>query len=136
MNCKRDGDPNSPRGLAFLQALRTVPAHEFTDWSGPLAESGQTPPGTAGETSVLASEKEYRYLKAIADHPMQPSSAYSKLAGIRAASAGPLRDGLIRRGYIRSHLLDGSRRGRSTLLLEALPAGKDALHQYETQRSK
>ena len=75
--------------------LSTVYASEFDNWGAiPAIHSG---PKAQAEGSLFDSDQEYRFCKAVADHPMQPSSTYPKLAGIAAKSAKRIREKLIAR---------------------------------------
>ncbi len=113
--------------------LPTVRATEFDNW-GAIPE---IPSGTKPQTgdSLFENDQEYRFCKAVVEHPMQPSSAYTKLAGIAAKSAKRIREKLIAKQFIQEHSLDTGRRGRSSILLESLAAGKAAVREYEECQS-
>ena len=117
-------------GLESLRALPVVPAGEFADWD---KEETKTPPHTSQEKpSSFSSDREYRFCRAVVSNPMQSSSTYPKLAGISPKSARAIRQQLVTKGLIREHRLDPGRRGRSTILLEPLPAGQEAVNQHKT----
>lgn len=84
---------------------------------------------------LFDSEQEYALCKAIADSPMQPSSVYPRLAGISSKCAKPIREQLVSKAYIRQHPMDSGSRGRTSLLLEALPKGIQALRDYQEDLS-
>ena len=112
-----------------LAELPTVYASEFDKWGREYeATSSQA---FVQKESVFASSQEYQFCKAVADHPMQQSSTYPKLARISPKSAKQVRTQLVLKNYIREHTLDPGGRGRSSLLLEALPAGIEAIGKYE-----
>lgn len=115
--------------IGTLADIKTVSAAEFKTW-------GSVPVTTATvvKPSVFSSEQEYSFCKAVAEHPMQASSRYPKLAGISSKSAASVRQQLIFKGLIREHKLDSGGRGRSSLLLEILPEGIKAITEHqETQ---
>ncbi len=118
----KDAQPDTDLGLT------TIYASEFDNW-------GTTPeihsdPKTQVSDSLFGCDQEYRFCEAVAAHPMQPSSTYPKLAGIAARSAKRIREKLIARQFIREHSFDTGLRGRSSILLEALEAGKAAVGEY------
>lgn len=119
--------------IGALASLRTVPAEEFKDWgkTAPEISSASLTPKPAGG---FASEQEYRFCKAVADHPMQPSSGYAKLAGISSRAAVAIRRRLVAAGHIREHEVQTKARGRSSILLEVLPAGEAAVRAHESGR--
>lgn len=111
--------------------ISTVYASEFRDWSKAPEISSSSVPVAAVKKNLFDSSQEYQFCKAVVENPMQPSSKYPKLAGIRQKSAKPLRDQLIARKYIRQHSLDSGGKGRSAILLESLPEGVEAVRKYE-----
>ncbi len=113
--------------------LSTIYASEFDHWGA----AQQIPSGTKPQTddSLFESRQEYLFCKAVVDHPMQPSSCYPKLAGVAAKSAKRIRENLIAKKFIQEHSLDTGRRGRNSILLEALEAGKSTVGEYEEGKS-
>jgi hypothetical protein len=111
-NVQYDTDP--------LSELPTVYASEFDKWGMENLS-----------ISLFDSYQEFQYCKAVVDQPMQPSSTYHKLAGISSKSAKQIREQLTAKNYIREHTLDSGRRGRSSILLEALTEGIEAVKKYE-----
>ncbi len=110
--------------------LPIIPADEFLGVDNPL----KTPaPTKARETmsAVFEDEREYRFCKKIIEQPLLPSSQYPKLVGIGIQTAVKIRKKLIAQGYIKERAVDSSGRGRSTLLVEATPAGIEAVDMYE-----
>ena len=98
-------------------------------------ESGETGAAVApAASSSFTDEREYRFCKAVEDHPLQPSSRYTKLAGISSKTAVKLRQALVAKGFIREQTVDSGGRGRSTILLEPLEAGRAALAEHESGR--
>ena len=132
MNGSRQPNSTSDLGLEQLAALHTVPASEFADWQSPVAQAGLCP---KPQVLAFASDQEYRLCKAIDQNPLQPSSTYPKLAGVSSKMAGSIRRKLVACGYIREHIVDSNRRGRSAIVLEILPAGKDAIAAYESGKN-
>jgi hypothetical protein len=125
---------NSTRGfgLESLLALPTVRAEEFLNWGRPktCADEGAARP----VKGPFESDREYRFCRAVIEHPFEPSSSYAKLAGISSKIAGPIRKRLVSVGYLREHAVDSARRGRSAVLLELLPAGVAAVAEFESSR--
>ena len=118
-------------GLESLLALPTIPAEEFADWA---REDQEVQTSTAApESRFFESDRDYRFCKAVVDHPLQPSSSYPKIARISAKTAQPIRRRLVAVEYLREHTVDSGRRGRSTILLEAQQAGIDAVSQHEAR---
>ncbi len=102
-------------------ALPTEAAVEFADWrpgggASPVM-SHNAKPATSG-----LSETEFDYLRAVVEHPGQPSSAYPGLAGIGAKRAQDVRKRLVDLGFLREHRVNTSGRGRAAILLEPLEA--------------
>ena len=118
-------------GLSALLALPTVAALEFADWGRPAPATKES--GSNDEPMPFENQREYRFCKAVAEHPMRRSSAYPKLARISSKTAVRVRQRLVELGYIREHTVDPPGRGRSTILLEVLQEGIDAIAQYESQ---
>lgn len=107
--------------------IKTVYASEYDTW-------GQTPQiNLPVEDKIFDSEQELEFCKAVASNPMQPSSSYPKIAGISSKNARKIRRQLIAKGFITEHKLDPSGRGRTTILLEILPAGFTAIQKYQEQ---
>lgn len=113
--------------------LKTCYASEYDNWAKtPIMD---TIPPAHTKPALFDSEQEYALCKAIADSPMQPSSIYPKLAGISSKSAKPIREHLVSKAYIRQHQVDSGSRGRTSILLEALPKGIQALRDYQEDLS-
>jgi len=112
--------------ISALSNLEKVYASEFDKWSTEPVEISCDP-----IKRPFDSLQEFSFCKAVVDHPMQPSSTYPKYAGISSKSAKQIREHLILKGYIRQNVVESGGRGRSTLLLEALPEGITAVHQYK-----
>ncbi|MCK4998877.1 MAG: hypothetical protein KAS23_05050 [Anaerohalosphaera sp.] len=123
-NLKRT-DIGCQNNIDNLSGIPTVYASEFEIW-------GQTPEiHLPDENQIFDSEQELGFCKAVAQNPMQPSSTYPKIAGISSKNAKKIREQLVLKGFIKEHKLDSGGRGRSTLLLEILPAGFVAIQKYE-----
>ncbi len=113
------------------QALGEIPLVRAIEFF----ESGETSAAVAAAaSSSFADEREYRFCKAVLDHPLQPSSRYTKLAGVSSKTAVKIRRALAAKGFIREQIVDSSGRGRSTILLEPLEAGRAALAGHESGR--
>ncbi len=95
-------------------------------------ESGETGVAVApAVSSLFADQREYRFCKAVMDHPLQPSSRYPKFAGVSSKTAVKIRRALVAKGFIREQTVDSGGRGRSTILLEPLEACRTALTEHE-----
>lgn len=119
-------------GLESLEALPTIRAAEFADWAS--QDDGLQGSPTPRSISPFSTDQVYRFCQAVVNHPMQPSSAYPKLAGVSPKSAKPVRRELTEKGLIREHIVDSGGRGRNTILLEALPAGIEAVARHNATR--
>jgi hypothetical protein len=74
-------DAEVAESLTTLDCLPTVPASEFADWQPRhMIELSFGP--TEPTSDSRRSEADLRFLRAVVDHPGQPSSTYAKLAGI------------------------------------------------------
>jgi hypothetical protein len=131
VNLKRVAESEVSEDIPSLDS-RVVYASEF-DKGADRVEFG-TPIPTSKTDGVFADQREYRFCKAVVDHPMQKSSTYSRLAGISSKHAKQTREFLIENRYIREHVLESGGRGRSSLLLEALSEGIDAVREYESAK--
>lgn len=123
------GDHHQHSGLESLLALPTVVAEEFRNWG---RDDLPGPPPVAHK-SPFASEREYRFCKAVVEHPLQASSQYAGLAGISPKNAQTIRVRLVSLTFIREQIVNPQRRGPNTLLLEPLAAGVNAVREYEAQ---
>jgi hypothetical protein len=128
INCPRLADLEQ-YDLGDLSSLPTVYASEYDNWGNPSILS--LPEVSEPKEHLFESEQEYHFCKAVVNQPMQASSTYPKLAGISSKTAKKVRDQLVSRIYIREHTLDSGDRGRSSILLEPLPAGVEAVQKYE-----
>ncbi len=148
----------SDLGLRRLDSLPTVFAEEFRNWGGPVelpAEKNNTPkaeesrPGaSAGGQQVheekdnsthrepVLNEKELRFIKAVADSPMRPSSTYAKAARVSHKTARRLRGRLVTMGFLREHFVQASGRGRSSILLEVTTEGTEAINDCASQENQ
>jgi hypothetical protein len=115
--------------IGSLSSLPTVYASEFDDWGNQCVLN--TPNASVSQERLFDSEQEYHFCKAVVNQPMLASSTYPKLAGISSKNAKKVREQLIAKAYIREHALDSGDRGRSSILLEALSAGIQAVQKYE-----
>ncbi len=125
--------PYEPRsiGAEDLMRLPAVVADGFENWTGSTHEP--PPQRSSGCRSGFASEREYRFCKAVVSHPLRPSSAYPRLAGLSPKTAQPIRRRLVSLQFIREQPLDVGSRGRTALLLEPLAAGIAAVTGYEAR---
>ncbi len=85
-------------------------------------------------TSKTADDVEIRLLRTIIEHPMQPSSQYSKLAGISPNTFNNIRPILKDKELISEHKLQANTRGRSTILLGPTEQGKKYLSDYDNNK--
>lgn len=128
MTHNRDTMPDDDLGAKRLASLPAIPAGEFANWE---QDVGRPQSPVAAQRSPFGSVQEYRFCKAVVETPMQPSSAYVKLAKLSCKMAGPIRTRLVAAGYIREHAVQTNIRGRSSILLEALLEGKAAVELHE-----
>lgn len=108
--------------LGSLSNLLVVEAVEFQDWrpqQNPIGPSRQHSP-------ELLTDIERRFLKAVIDHPGQPSGKYAKLARIGPAQAVKARRRLVELGVLREHQVNTGARGRSSIVVEPLSKAHDA----------
>lgn len=129
MNLKRTAG-GQEHDIGTLANIPTVYAPEFNSWGHVPEVSSAT-----AKPSLFGGEQEFQLCKAVADHPMQASSTYPKLAGISSKTAKKIRQQLISKGLIKEHTLDTGGRGRSSILLEVLPAGIEAINEYQGGQS-
>jgi hypothetical protein len=111
--------------------IPTVDASEFHDWGKTSQINSSSAPVTAAKKNLFDSPQEYQFCKAVVDNPMQSSSQYHKLAGIGTKTAKQARVQLAAKNYIRETILDSGKPGRSSILLEPLPEGIEAVRKYE-----
>ena len=115
------------QGINALNSLPTEAAEEFRNWR----PDGWSKAATGGPTPVSTqsplTDAERRYLRAVIDHPGQPSSSYGKLAGVGTHQAGALRKRLVKNEYLREHRVHTGSRGRASIVLEPLAATYAAL---------
>jgi hypothetical protein len=117
---ERVDDLEAAESVRALDALPTVFADEFAHWQPHHVAhlSGTSAP--ANSTPTL-SDAETRFLKAVVEHPGQPSSRYAKLAGIGGRQTIEIRQRLVQLGFLRVHPVATSSRGRQSIILEPLP---------------
>lgn len=123
--------------LGPLESLTTTRAQGFDGWLKQQQDSepaGQPKPVSDGTSLPFDDEREYRLCRQVIDHPLNPSSRYASLTGIKANTAAILRRRLVDKGLIRERTVNSNARGRSSILLEALPAGAEAVARYESRR--
>jgi hypothetical protein len=115
-----DKEYTSP-GLATLLALPVEPATEFQNWGpdGSVIVMDESPTGPVKVNPL--SDAELRLLKAVVEHPGEPSGAYCKLAGLGTHQAIAARKKLTAEGYLREHRMNTSAKGRASIVLEPLP---------------
>lgn len=111
-----------------LQSLVTGPVVPAGGWEQSQGTKQAVKAETVKSGQAQLTEAELRLLRAINEHPLQPSSEYPKLARISPNTFQKLRPALIDRGLVQERKLEsGGRRGRSTLLLEPLDASRELL---------
>jgi len=110
--------------LKSLASLKVEPV-EFTHWSStPTVQINEDAGKTPGNEDQL-SDTELKLLRAIVNYPMRPSSDYVKLARVSPNTLRKLRPVLIKKGFIREHLIDSGNRGRSKRIWEPTQAAKE-----------
>ena len=87
--------------------------------------------GSCNSSSSTPEDVEIRLLRTIAEHPMQPSSQYAKLAGISPNTFRKVRPILKDKGWISEHKLQANARGRSANLLGPTETGKKFMSDYD-----
>lgn len=80
------------------------------------------------------SDIERRYIRAVIDHPAEPSSVITKLAGLGPKRAQEIRQRLVDSGHLRVHAVQTGRTGRSAIVLEALEKARTAVDSNEGAR--
>lgn len=114
-------DKEADDSLRPLEALEIEVAAEFASSSAmPKVNIGSAGRQNHQPSNLTAGE--LKLVRAVVKHPMQASSEYPKLARISPNTFQKTRPSLISRGLIREHKLESGGRGRSTILLEPLPA--------------
>ncbi len=111
-----------------LPELPVIYADEFRNW--PNSKQPVFNQRQEEHDRLFSCKQEYLFCKAVVDNPMKASSEYPKLAGISPNKAKDVREQLIAMNFIREHSLETGAKGRSTILLEAMPAGIQAVAQY------
>jgi len=96
-------------------------------------QTNPQPVNSEGASPPVLSEQELRFLRAVVEHPGEPSSVYSKLASMSTVSAKKIREHLLAAGLIRTHRLQSKARGRSSIIIEPLPAALDLFAQSPGQ---
>ena len=125
MNLKRTAG-GQEHDIGTLADIPTIDAPEFSTWGSVPEVSAVTM-----KSSIFDSEQEFSFCKAIADNPMQASSSYPKLAGISSKTAKKVRQQLVSKGLVKECTLDTGGRGRSSILLEVLPAGIESIKEHQ-----
>jgi hypothetical protein len=141
MTVQHEANTQDDTNLGPLGSLPVVAAHEFDSWLDRECSSRTTAvkhdhPGDAHDTStnnpeLRLDDREYRFCKAVGDNPLMPSSGYAKLAGMSSKTSVAIRPRLVAEGFIRERMVDPAGRGASTILLELLPAGTEAVNEYQ-----
>ena len=111
------------------QAFGNMPLVRAIEFFEPVETGVEVSPAAS---SPFTDQREYQFCKAVVDHPLQSSSRYPKLAGVSSKTAVKLRQVLVAKGFIREQIIDSGGRGRSTILLELLGAGRAALTEHES----
>ncbi len=111
------------------QALGDIPLVRAIEFFESVETEVEVSPAAS---SPFTDQREYQFCKAVVDHPLQPSSRYPKLAGVSSKAAVKLRRALVAKGFIRERIIDSGGRGRSTILLDPLGAGRVALTEHES----
>jgi len=117
---------NTNPGLATLLALPVEPATEFHNWrpDGSVIAVDEPAAQRPIERPSVCSlgDAELRFLHCVVEHPGEPSSAYARLSGLGTHQAIAARKKLIAENCLREHRVNTSAKGRSSIVLEPLPA--------------
>lgn len=105
--------------LDGLESLPVEPAIGFENWS-PNGSGGSVTPTAEFTTNSTVSDAHISYLRAVAEHPGRPSSAFTKIVGISPKRAQAIRKQLIDDGFLREHAVATGARGRTAIVLEPL----------------
>ncbi|MFC1675946.1 hypothetical protein ACFL3G_02650 [Planctomycetota bacterium] len=122
-------DQEADDSLKPLESLTVIPATEFSNWSG--VENIELKNDSHGKKYGDLSPSEFKFILAVVEHPMCPSSEYAKLAGIGPNTVQRIRPVLIEKGFIKEHKLNTGNRGRSTILIEPLELAKQTVTDYK-----
>ncbi|GAH58839.1 unnamed protein product [marine sediment metagenome] len=114
-------DKEADDSLRPLEALEVDVAAEFSSCSA-MSKTGTGSAYQRDHKLDNLSAGELKLVRVVVRHPMRASSEYPKLARISPNTFQKARPLLISRGLIREHKLESGGRGRSTILLEPLPA--------------
>ena len=125
-------DHEADESLKSLATGKLVQAVEFSQsCRGSLTGNNTI---SCNSSSKTADGVEIKLLRVIIEHPMQPSSQYSKLAGISPNTFRKVRPVLKDKGLISEHKLQANTRGRSTILLGPTEQGKKHLSDYDSNK--
>lgn len=120
--------------LGDLRTLATVPAQGLDSWRSRTSlrnhpeHTKKSPTGEGHQRSRdFLSEPEARLLRAVRDHPAQPSSMYPRLAGVSPRRAVEMRARLVESGHLREHRVNRAGRGRDAVMLALTETGRSAL---------
>jgi len=123
-------DIEAAESVKVLDSIPTIAATEYDHWTPfecvELQPVTQPQPAQSG-----ISEAEYRFIKAVIDNPGQPSSAYSKLAGLGVKQAVDIRQHLVDVEYLREHQVATGQRGRQAIVLEPTESAYEAVNHFE-----
>lgn len=125
-------DCEADESLKSLATGKLVQAVEFSQsCRGNLTGNNTI---SCNSSSKTADGVEIKLLRAIIEHPMQPSSDYSKLAGISPNTFKKIRPILKDKELISENKLQANTRGRSTILLGPTELGKKILSDYDNNK--
>jgi hypothetical protein len=112
-------DSQADQSLAILDKFDTEKM-ELTNWPASGCVIADNTTVSKNQIDFQLTDSELRLLKAIVDNPMLPSSDYVKLARISPNTLAKCRPILIQKGFIKEHLMDSGKRGRTKRIWEPM----------------
>lgn len=110
--------------LGSLASLPVVEAAEFREWRPRDHAVGKSRDSVPTDS---LNDAEKRFLKAVVEHPGQPSGMYTKFIRMGPAQGAKARRRLVELGLIREHAVNTAARGRPSIIVEPLAGAREAL---------